>query len=86
MFLSFWVCICVFGHMKLNLLQSFCCFSVFVSLSADADDPSVSVVKWNVINWCLLSYLNPTAVPEAEESDEALFCWVRVTAGAVCTG
>lgn len=28
----------------------------------------------------------PTAVPETEEPDEALFCGVRVTAGAVGAG
>lgn len=38
------------------------------------------------INWCILSYLGPTAVPEAEESDEALFCGVWVAAGAVSAG
>lgn len=38
------------------------------------------------INCCLLSYLCPTAVPETEESDEALFCGVWITAGALSAG
>lgn len=55
-------------------------------ISINAGSPAESISKWRRINWSLLSYLGPTAVPETEESDEALFCRVRVTAGAVCAG
>lgn len=57
------------------------CFDVCVCVSEcvvseDAGSPAASVSKCSRINWCLLSYLGPTAVPETEESDEALFCRV----------
>lgn len=37
---------------------------------------AATLSKTSGINWCVLSYLGLTAVPEAEESDEALFCGV----------
>lgn len=43
--------------------------SVCLSVSAIA-----TLSRTSEINWCVLSYLGPTVVPEAEESDEALFC------------
>lgn len=63
------------------------CVSRFVCVAVDdTGSPAATICKSSRINWCLISYLAPTAVPETEESNEALFCRVRVTAGAVCTG
>lgn len=60
-----------------------CCIGMS---AADASSPAVSVSECTRINWGVLSYLGLTAVSETEKSDEALFCGVRVTTGAVCAG
>lgn len=53
------------------------CFYVCAYVvSENAGSPAASGSKCSRINWGLLSYLGPTAVPETEESDEALFCRV----------
>lgn len=71
-------------HCRSRLCLFVCLCVCFVS--EDADSPTASVSKSSRINWCLLSYLGPTAVPETEESDEALFCRVWVAAGVVGAG
>lgn len=82
------MCICLFGSNELYTLPCvFVCVCICVRVvSDDAGSSAASVSKCSRINWYLLSYLGPTAVPEIKESDEALFCRVWVTAGAVCTG
>lgn len=70
-----------------NELDSLLCVPMSVCVvSEDAGSPAASVSECSGINWGLFSYLGPTAVPETEESDEALFCRVWVAAGAVCAG
>lgn len=63
-----------------------CVFLGLCVVSKVTSSPAASICKSSRINWCLISYLGPTAVPETEEYNEALFCRVRVTAGAVRTG
>lgn len=81
------MCVCLCGTNELDSLLLLYMFLFVRAVSEDAGSPAASAsgCVQGLIGVCALISA-PTAVPETEESDEALFCRVRVTAGVVCTG